>query len=297
MNFTKILLGTSTLFLVLGLYGATVTAEQDVSNQGAISGRVYGQYLKTKSMVTKKGRVTASVLNVRSNPGTPSIVINKLKKGQSVNIADKSGDWYIIKISDTSVGWMHSKYIEVGSSGASKISASASSAAPKNPAEVNTASSKRAVASKSKTVSRGDEASMQKKSTARKDAILGEQIAEYSKKFLGVPYKWGGTTPEEGFDCSGFTYYVFKQFGIKLNRTAEEQSRQGVYVEKSELRPGDLLFFDTNEKNNGEVTHDGLYIGDNKFIHSANPRTVVRITDLSDSFYTRTYVKAKRVIK
>ena len=88
---------------------------------------------------------------------------------------------------------------------------------------------------------------------------------------MGVPYKWGGTTPK-GFDCSGFTQYVFKKAGVSLPRTSSAQGKVGTKVSRSELRSGDLVMF---------PGHVGIYIGDGMFIHSPSPGKSVRIDDLS----------------
>lgn len=89
---------------------------------------------------------------------------------------------------------------------------------------------------------------------------LGAQVVEYAKQFLGVPYVWGGNGPN-CFDCSGFTKYVYAHFGYTLNRTASAQLSNGVSVSRSELQPGDLIFFD-NGKVSTPVSHVGIYVGD-----------------------------------
>src|SRR5690606_255041 len=112
-----------------------------------------------------------------------------------------------------------------------------------------------------------------------------------AKKYLGTKYVWGGESPK-GFDCSGFTQYVFKNFKIKLNRVSRDQAKQGTAVSKSNLKPGDLVFFATN---GGSINHVGIYIGSGKFIHAESQREGVTITSMSESFYARSYVKARRV--
>ena len=121
----------------------------------------------------------------------------------------------------------------------------------------------------------------------------GAEIVEFAKQFVGTPYKYGGNSPG-GFDCSGFVQYVYSQFGYELNRTAPAQMENGVYVAKSELQPGDLVFF----KNGGSgVGHSGIYVGDGYFIHARNPSNPLSITSLDDSYYLQNYVSARRIIQ
>ncbi|SYX87119.1 C40 family peptidase [Paenibacillus alvei] len=109
---------------------------------------------------------------------------------------------------------------------------------------------------------------------------------------LGISYKYGGTTTK-GFDCSGFTKYVFDKFEIDLPRTSSSQFDSGEKVSKDELRPGDLVFFDTSGGNG--VSHVGIYVGDNKFAHASTSKGT-RIDSLSMDYYEKRYVGARRVM-
>ena len=120
---------------------------------------------------------------------------------------------------------------------------------------------------------------------------LGRQIVEYALQYEGYPYVWGGTSPS-GFDCSGFTTYVYGHFGITLNRVACDQARNGVAVDTSALQPGDLLCFYSSAD---YIGHVGIYIGNNKFIHASTYTTGVIISELSGYYNTRGFI-ARRVI-
>lgn len=119
-------------------------------------------------------------------------------------------------------------------------------------------------------------------------------VVEYAKQYLGYRYVPGGGTPSTGFDCSGFTSYVYKHFGISLSRTSKDQAKNGTAVEKNNLQLGDILIF--NNTANTAIGHVGIYIGDNNFIHASNPSEGVKITSLSSSYYKSRYVGARRVI-
>ena len=121
---------------------------------------------------------------------------------------------------------------------------------------------------------------------------VADQLVCVAKSYLGYAYVWGGTSPSTGFDCSGFTKYVFAQLGYSLNRTAAQQLGDGTPV--SELKVGDLVFFNNTYSTSAAASHVGIYIGDNQFIHAADGG--VKITDLSNPFYASRYVGARRVL-
>ena len=118
-----------------------------------------------------------------------------------------------------------------------------------------------------------------------------KEILTYANTFTGVPYKFGGTTPA-GFDCSGYIRHVFQKVGVQLPRQADEQYTVGKKVEKQNLQPGDLVFFETYEPG---VSHSGIYIGDGQFI-SATSSSGVAVADIDDSYWGPRYVGAKRVL-
>ncbi|TGE31579.1 NlpC/P60 family protein [Desulfosporosinus sp. Sb-LF] len=118
-----------------------------------------------------------------------------------------------------------------------------------------------------------------------------QQIISFGAQFLGTPYVWGGTTASPGFDCSGYVQYVYRHFGISLSRTSEQQYSNGVYVSRSDLRPGDLVFFHTYSSG---ASHVGIYVGNNTMINSSSGG--VSYDDMTNSYWATRYLGARRVI-
>ncbi len=120
-----------------------------------------------------------------------------------------------------------------------------------------------------------------------------DELIEYAKEYLGVPYAYGGATPD-GFDCSGFTQYVAAHFDGYLPHSSSEQYHYGVSIEKEALKPGDLVFFETSDDSN-EIGHVGIYIGDGKFIHAPQSGGSVEISNLSNVYFDQYYYGAIRM--
>ena len=126
--------------------------------------------------------------------------------------------------------------------------------------------------------------------------ITGADIVAYAKKYLGYDYVLGGASPKTGFDCSGFTRYVYSNFGYKISRTSKAQAKNGKEVAKSDLQPGDIIIFKNQSLT--AIGHVGIYIGNNKIIHASEPGVGVVITDMNASGYNynKRYVTARRII-
>jgi cell wall-associated NlpC family hydrolase len=111
--------------------------------------------------------------------------------------------------------------------------------------------------------------------------------------FLGVPYRRGGTSSDTGFDCSGFVRAIFEQTaGLVLPRRAKEQAATSQKIDRSDLQPGDLVFFNTMRR---AFSHVGIYLGDGKFIHAPKPGAEVRVEDMGVSYWARRFDGARRV--
>jgi len=208
---------------------------------------------------------SSSSLNFRSAPSTSSSRISSLPNGTVVSIVGIKDGWFVAKYG-SSVGYVHPDYIKITKD--------------------------------TSTVSRGASPSADSSSAPASDGSVSDKRAaliSFAKQYLGVKYKAGGASPS-GFDCSGFTYYVFKNSaGITLNRSSASQYTNCTPIKKSELIPGDLVFFANPRASKSRIGHVGIYIGNGQFIHSTSPGDVVSITNLSDSYYTKYYKASGRV--
>lgn len=130
---------------------------------------------------------------------------------------------------------------------------------------------------------------------------LAKEMIEYAAKFLGTPYVWGSTGPKS-FDCSGFTSYVYRKFGIHINRTSGQQYTQGTKVSVKNLQPGDLLFFSSRRSGRRGVGHVAMVAsvdrenGTCKFIHASTRRGVVYQNFPDNGYYSNHFIGAKRII-
>lgn len=126
------------------------------------------------------------------------------------------------------------------------------------------------------------------------DRSIVSRLIDFGKKLLGTKYVYGGESPS-GFDCSGFTQYVLKSVGIDIPRTASSQATVGTYVDRGNLKPGDLVFFKT--LGSSIINHAGIYIGNGEFMHASSGAGKVIISSLNEEYYSMHYATARRVIQ
>lgn len=224
------------------------------------NGWVSGEYVSFKNEQIDEGTVNVGVANVREGPSLTANVITQLNKGSKVNVYSWYGEWYKIKLEDGNFAWIFGELI----------------------------TTRKSLASRASSASRGSSGDTDRSSDLR------QRVVNCAKKYLGVKYVWGGTSPN-GFDCSGLVQYVYKQFGITLNRVAADQAKQGTKVTTAQLRPGDLVFFNTSS--GSSIDHVGIYIGNNQFIHAASGRGKVLIDPLNHSYYNGRLITARRIIR
>lgn len=262
-------------------------------------------------------KVKADALNLRQQPSTTSKVVGVAYNGETLEVVDNNGEWATVKFKD-STAYVSQKYItiEEGATSQQKVYVTASL--------LNIRSGAGTGYSIAGQASYGAELNLLEKTNGtwykvsyngvtgyvssdyvRSERIVGnttsrsglrdnlvdnDAVIAFAKKYLGLPYVYGGSTPA-GFDCSGFVQYVYSNFGVRLSRSTYTQVNEGVAVSKENLRMGDLVFFGSASN----VNHVGIYISDGNFIHSSHTGDVVKISSLYSSYYTRNYYTARRV--
>lgn len=214
------------------------------------------------SSINKTAKITVETAKVREEASTTSNVLGFLDYGDEVTLLEQNGDWYKINF-ENKTGYIKNTLFEIIDS---------------------------TVSSRSLTEERQD--------VQGENVIHSENASEvvsYAKQYLGYPYIVGGKTPATGFDCSGFTRYIFLNFGYSLGSTAASQTDIGIVISRENLEPGDLILF-LNEEKTG-IGHTGIYIGNGEFIHSANPQRGVVIDNLNtNSYYSERFVSARRIV-
>lgn len=245
--------------------------------------------------INKIGYVSSDGLRVRKGPSTDTEEIHSLSKNSKVQIIGQEGKWYKIEIKGK-IGYVSAKYIS-DTKLPETTSRSGSTLRNEEITENEQIEQKQEeiqkVEEKTEEMPKVEEAAEQQVPITS-SGTTGTAVVEYAKQYLGYKYKSGGASPSTGFDCSGFTTYVYKHFGISLNRSSKDQIKNGVAVEKNNLQPGDLVIF--NNDANTKIGHVGIYIGDGNFIHASNPKGGVKITTLLSGYYAQRYVGARRVI-
>lgn len=124
-------------------------------------------------------------------------------------------------------------------------------------------------------------------------SATAQDAIDQAMDLLGIPYRLGGTSPETGFDCSGFVGHVFREgLGLVLPRSSREMSKSGETISKDQLRPGDLVFFNTMRST---FSHVGIYLGENQFVHAPRSGGRVRVEDLRDGYWKTRFNGARRI--
>lgn len=222
-----------------------------------------------------KGYINSSSVNVRKEPTKSSEILTTLILNTGVTITAQTDEWYKIEYGDYK-GYIHKSLIS------------------DKPVSTSRNGEARAVLiEEEKATVKQEEVKSEQVVTTSSSSVAGENIVSFAKQYLGYPYVYGGTTPGGGFDCSGFVYYVFNSCGYSISRSCSVQAQSGIAVSRAQLQPGDILFF--NNTSNGSIGHTGIYIGEGRFIHAANPKRGVVTDTINSGYYNTYYYSARRV--
>lgn len=243
-------------------------------NYNLQTGYMHSRYLDTAAKENAElgyGTVNGNKVNVRTGPGTGYSSAAQAAKGDQAYIIGINNQWFKVIFGNV-VGYIRSDYVDLTQIPYENRDSGNTPLFYKGGKSTGITPSAAAL-----------------KGTA---AATGSAVVATARKYIGVPYVWGGTSPS-GFDCSGFTQYVLKAHGVTIPRTTKQQYTVGKSVSKSDLKPGDLVFFQ-NTYTTG-ISHVGFYVGDGKFIHSSSSKGIT-ITALSNSYWSGRYYGARRVI-
>jgi len=232
-----------------------VTIQSSNANQTNEKGQVNNTSIGNQ--MNKTVYVNASVLNIRSGYSISYNIIGAARAGEALTALESKLGWIRVRKANGLLGWVSSEYIS------------------NNPVKMTVSSVMSCVDSEENTGK-------------------GQKIAEYAKTFQGIQYLWAGYSPA-GFDCSGYVGYVFNTFAnVKLNRTANDMSCQGSNVSRENMRPGDLIYYDTNG-GRSYINHVGIYIGEGKMVHASSSKGMVTTTSIETSYWKDALMKIKRI--
>ena len=290
------------------------------------TGYICSDYLKKEqSTSTSTMYVTPDVgLNVRKGAGTNYSVITTLSKGTAVTVHSTSNGWSKITANGVN-GYVSSQYLSSTNPSSSNGTTSTTSTMYVTPdVGLNVRKGPGTNYSRITKLSKGTAVTVHSTSNGwskiTANGVNGYVSSEYlsttkpstgspnsssssvnavlnlAAQQLGKPYVWGAQGPSS-FDCSGLTYYVYKNAaGVTLPRVSSDQSRYGTTVSKSNLKAGDLIFFDTSGPNNGAVSHVGIYVGNGEMIHASSSKKKIVQVSIENSYWNNAYVTAKRVL-
>lgn len=235
---------------------------------------------KPETPKTKKMYINSQTVNLRKTASKTAGIVTQLSVNQEVTVISTESGWCYVQVGDKK------GYILETLLSSTKQSTSRSSINQRTTTDTNSTTKTNTSNTDTKAGATSTQNSTPSTSVAGTSS-KGNDVVSYAKQYLGCKYVYGGTTPK-GFDCSGFTQYVYKHFGVNLNRTAAAQYSNGISV--TNLQAGDLVMFGKSG-----INHVGIYIGGNTFIHAENSKTGVKTSLLSSSYYKNNYVGARRI--
>ncbi len=246
---------------------------------------------QSKADANKKGKVNVETANVREKANTKATIVGFLDYGDEVTIVSEDGDWYQIQTKDIS-GYVSKRLIDILNE--NEITSRGLTDKRENDTTVVDEDTNNVLTETLNSTQNEEEEPLV---VAVSDNEKKKQdIVNYAKQYLNYPYVSGGKNPSTGFDCSGFTKYIFSNFGYNLGNTAASQNSIGTEVSRDNLQLGDLILF--YDEGKSKIGHTGIYIGNSEFIHAANPSRGVVIDNIkTNSYYNERFVSARRIVE
>ena len=226
----------------------------------------------------------SETVNLRKEANTNSEILVALTVNTSVEVISEQDGWSKVKASGKE-GYISSSLLSAQKQETSR----SMTTTRKNTENQKTTTSKSTT--KSTTATTATNTTTATTPVATTSSGKGSSVVAAANQYIGSRYVYGGTTPS-GFDCSGFTSYVYRKFGVNLNRTAAGQYSNGVAVSRSQLQPGDLVMFGKSG-----INHVGIYAGGGKIVHAANSSRGVTTDSINSGYYNKNYVGARRILQ
>ena len=234
------------------------------------------------------GRINDTYVNVRTGPSTDYSVVRMSNEGDLAYIIGLNCGWYKV-IYGEDICYIRSDYVDLTEVPYENDASNNSPLFFRGGVSIGVSPSASLLNSSSGNTDSSDTGS----GSVSENASIGQQMADKALTYNGYPYVWGGASPSTGFDCSGLVYYIAKCFGYSIPHGATSQYAYGTYVEKSDLQPGDFVFFE-NTYTEG-ISHVGIYLGNGDFIHASSSETGVKISNLNEAYYINHYYGARRI--
>lgn len=286
---------------------------------GSSSSTTTSSAASSSSPASGTGTITGNSVRMRSGPSTGNSILGTYNSGTTMTVTGTSGDWYKVSYNGTE-GYVYKSYLSLGTDSTPAVTemteATYTVTSPVNMRSGPDTSyaSQRVLGTGTTVTVTGSSGKWYRvnyngstgyifktyltegeiaATASTTSSSEGEKIVALAKQYLGVSYVYGGSSPS-GFDCSGLVYYVFRQCGYSVTRTATTQNRDGSYVARSDLQPGDIIIFYNGSMS--AIGHAGIYIGNGQFIHASSSAGKVVITDLSATYYNSHYYSARRIV-
>lgn len=236
------------------------------------------------------GRINDTYVNVRTGPSTDYSVLRMSNEGDLAYIIGLNCGWYKV-IYGEDICYIRSDYVDLTEVPYENDASNKSPLFFRGGVSIGVSPSASLLNSSSGNNGSSDTGSSS--GSVSENASIGQQMADKALTYNGYPYVWGGASPSTGFDCSGLVYYIAKCFGYSIPHGSTSQYAYGTYVEKSDLQPGDFVFFE-NTYTEG-ISHVGIYLGNGDFIHASSSETGVKISNLNEAYYINHYYGARRI--